>query len=136
MVCETLPPSSPQHSTSRNNGFLSTQRCSPLSNRCGVEATRNLVTLPLAVRLRCGGLTTFPTTVMTVSLDMALLVPGSTGTLPGCSHPRRGRPAEPPPAAICGQPRPLWTTTGAPSEGGGQPPACEDAEVPRTAQAR
>src|SRR3954468_13974585 len=69
-VCETLPASSPQHSTSRNSGFLSTQRCDSLSKRCAVDATRNLVTLPVAVLFFCGGLTTLPTTVIRVSFAM------------------------------------------------------------------
>src|SRR4051794_4648432 len=94
-VCETLPASSPQHSTSRNSGFLSTQRCDSLSKRCAVDATRNLVTLPVAVLFFCGGLTTLPTTVIRVSF--AMVGPRSFGAE---ARPARCRatenPAQPP----------------------------------------
>src|SRR3954462_405486 len=89
-VCETLPPNSPQHSTSRKSGFLSTQRCASLSKRCAVDATRNLVTLPFAVRLRCGGFTTLPTTVITVSFTVLLdpsLPSGRPAGVPGYREP-------------------------------------------------
>src|SRR3954451_6759264 len=72
-VWDTLPPSSPQHSTSTKRVRLSAHVCVSRSNRREVDAKRKLVTLaPLGSLLRCGELTTLPTTVRSVSFTVLL----------------------------------------------------------------
>src|SRR5688500_6737711 len=72
MVCETLPPRSPQHSTSTKNVGPSPHSCLALSKRRSVAATRKFVTLPVCVRLRAGELTTLPMTVISVAFTVLL----------------------------------------------------------------
>ena len=87
MLCDTLPPSSPQHSTSTKKVAPSTQPWVALSNRRSVAATRKFVTLPFCVRLRLGELTTLPMTVISVALMVLLgsaAPAGATDALPVC----------------------------------------------------
>src|SRR3954454_7335484 len=107
-LCDTLPPSSPQHSTSTKNVEASIHSCLVLSKRRSVSATRNLVTLPFCVRLSSGDVTTLPTTVMALTVLLGSAAPGgATGSVPVCrrpswpDEPRGGRRAD------------LWTTPGA-----------------------
>src|SRR6476661_8657089 len=100
-LCDTLPPSSPQHSTSTKNDDPSVHSCLPLSNRRSVSATRNVVTLlPPGVRLRSGDLTTLPMTVMALTVLLRSAAPGgATDSVPVCRSPsvpdgRRGSTAD------------------------------------------
>src|SRR4051794_7776010 len=102
---------------------------------------RKLVTvLPLAVLLRCGGATTLPVTVTSVSFTV-LLRRGRASR----ARPARCRSAENPPvrtdrpgsvAGICGRRPRLWTTARSRSPGSGQLRVCEETERPPTAHAR
>src|SRR3954469_22673397 len=84
MLCATLPPNSPQHSTSTKKVFPSTNPWDALSNRRSLAATRKLVTAPFCRRTRLGEFTTLPMTVILVALTVLL----------GCARPagrsRRG----------------------------------------------
>src|SRR4051794_29571401 len=107
-LCDTLPPSSPQHSTSTKKVEASIHSCLVLSKRRPVSATRNLVTLPFCVRLSSGDVTTLPTTVMALTVLLGCAAPGgATGSVPVCrrpswpDEPRGGRRAD------------LWTNPGA-----------------------
>src|SRR3954447_18115677 len=103
-LCDTLPPSSPQHSTSTKNVEASIHSCLVLSKRRSVSATRNLVTLPFCVRFRSGEVTTLPTTVMALTVLLGSAAPdGATGSMPVCPPP--SVPADP----TGGTPRDLWT---------------------------
>ncbi|WRL65336.1 hypothetical protein U6N30_06725 [Blastococcus brunescens] len=82
MLCETLPPSSPQHSTSTKKECPSIQPSVALSKRRSVAATRKLVTLPFWVRFRVGEVTTLPMTVISVAFTVLLW---------GCGAGRRDR---------------------------------------------
>src|SRR3954454_17063703 len=87
-LCDTLPPSSPQHSTSTKNVEASIHSCLALSKRRLVSATRNFVTLPVCVRLRSGDVTTLPMTVMALTVLLGSAAPdGATGSVPVCSRP-------------------------------------------------
>src|SRR3954452_506974 len=137
MLCDTWPPSSPQHSTSTKKVLPSMKPWVALSKRRSLAATRKLVTAPLCRRTRLGELTTLPMTVILVALTVLLGVCGAQGARPArcrrTEDPRRPGRTAGAAAEICGRGRGLWTAAGGPSPRPGQLPPCEDPERPRTA---
>src|SRR3954447_15630933 len=113
MLCETLPPNSPQHSTSTKKVFPSTNPWDALSNRRSLAATRKLVTAPFCRRTRLGEFTTLPITVILVALTVLLGSAAPQGRdrrgaglrrpLGGPRGPREARPTSVDAAAICGR---------------------------------
>src|SRR3954447_23243522 len=99
---------------------------------------RKLVTvLPLAVLLRCGGLTTLPVTVTSVSFTVLLRRGRASRARPArCRSVENPRGATGPTAGaagICGCGPCLWTTGGRRSPGPDHLRVCDETARPRTA---